>query len=138
MTIRLFVVYSFLFAGALSAQTAEQYASSVTAEHWISMCRPLLDAQVNADGTLTVRTDTDTDQFDAGQCSGALDTIGVLLALVDNGKPVLGVCQPLKHSLIQWVNIFTDYAKRHPKRYQEPFAFVMLAALQEAYPCTPK
>ena len=23
----------------------------------------------------------------------------------------------------QWVAIFIDYAKRHPKRYQEPFAF---------------
>jgi hypothetical protein len=102
------------------------------------MCRPLLDAGVNSDGTLKLRTNTDTEQFDAGQCSGALDTIGVLLALVDNGKPVLGVCQPLKHSLVQWVNIFTDYAKRHPKRYQEPFAFVVLAALQEAYPCPAK
>jgi len=40
--------------------------------------------------------------------------------------------------LVQWVNIFTDYAKRHPKRYQEPFAFVVLAALQEASPLSRK
>lgn len=109
--------------------------SSITAERWMSMCRPILDARVNIDGSMDIRGQTDEEIFAAGQCKGALDAISILVALVDNGKPTLRVCQPPAHSTAQWAAIFTNYTKRHPKRYSEPFAFVMLAALQEAYPC---
>jgi hypothetical protein len=40
---------------ASSAQTREQYASSVTAEHWMSMCHPVVDARVDA-----IRADQET------------------------------------------------------------------------------
>ena len=117
----------------VNAQTSEEFKSSMTAERWVSMCRPLLEAMVQADGRLEV-----VDSFETGQCAGAFDAISVLTSLVNDGKPVLGVCVPPEHTKSQWVAIFTDYTRRHPNRYTEPFAFVVVAALQEAYPCTKK
>jgi hypothetical protein len=100
----------------------------------------LSDAAVNVDGTIVVPRD-----FEAGRCAGAFDAINALAGLIgDNGKPVLGVClasnQAYKksRSLVQWAAMFIDYAKRHPKRYQEPFTDVMIEALQEMYPCPKK
>ena len=111
-------------------QTAEEYKSSVSAERWMSMCRPILDAKIQPDGRLQV-----TDGFDAGQCAGSFETLGILTSLFDGAKPVLNICGPPNHTLAQWVAIFAEYTKRNPKRYGEPFAIVAIAALQEAYPC---
>jgi len=130
MAIRLSILTFLFLCSSLIAQTAEEYRSSISAEHCLSMCRPLMAATVTADGRLLT-----ADSFDTGQCAGALDTISVLAAMRDGGKPVLGVCPAHEHTTVQWVAIFTDYAKRHPLRYREPFAVVALAALQEAYPC---
>ncbi len=122
--------------GKLSAQAVEPD----TTERWISICRPLADATVNADGTIIVPKD-----FEAGRCAGAFDTINTLAGLIGaDGKPVLGVCLAsnqayLKNrSIVQWATMFIDYAKRHPQRYQESFADVMIATLQEMFPCPKK
>lgn len=121
----------FLFlSGALFAQTPEEYQSSDTAERYLSMCGPLTNAKTTPDGKVNV-----VDSFETGQCAGALDAISVLASMRDRGKPVLGICPPSQHTLVQWAAIFTDYTIRHPKRYTEPFAIVAVAALQEAYSC---
>jgi hypothetical protein len=111
-------------------QTAEEYKSSVSAEHWMSMCRPILDAKIQHGGRPQV-----TDGFDAGQCAGSFETLSILTSLFDGAKPVLNICAPPDHTLTQWVAIFAEYTKRNPKRYREAFAIVAIAALQEAYPC---
>jgi hypothetical protein len=97
----------------------------------------LSDATVNADGTIIVPKD-----FEAGRCAGAFDTLNSLMGLTSqDGKPILGVCLAsnpayLKNrSIVQWAAMFIDYARRHPKRYQEPFTDVMIAAFQEMFPC---
>jgi hypothetical protein len=119
------------FVVLLSAQTPEEYKSSTTAEHWMSMCHPLLGASVQTDGRISI-----SNRFDIGQCAGALDAISVLIAIRnDSGRPVLAVCPPHERTIFQWVALFTNYTKSHPKQYGEPFALVMLAALQDAYPC---
>jgi hypothetical protein len=127
-----FVLFAFAFSVA-NAQTPEEYKSSITAEHWVSMCRPLLEAKIGSDGRLEVGN-----TFEAGQCAEAFDAISVLASLTDKGKPVLGFCMPPSHTLTQWIAIFTDYTKRHPKLYTDSFAFVAIAAFQEAYPCAKK
>ena len=132
MAARLFVAF-LLMMGASSAQAPAEYRSSVSAEHWMSICRPLLEAKSEANGHLEV-----SDTFEVGQCSGGFETLSLVTAVAHAGKPVLGVCPPTIHTLPQWIAIFTKYAENHPKRYTEPWAFVAIAALQEAYPCGKK
>jgi Rap1a immunity proteins len=121
----------FLSLGCIAlGQTREDFDTSNSAEHYLTLCRPIANASELPDGKLSL-----ADKFDAGQCAGALDTLSALAAIQDHGMPILGFCPPPKHTLLQWAAIFIDYAMRHPKRYPEPFAIVALSALQEAYAC---
>ena len=42
---------------------------------------------------------------------------------------------PRESGLTQWVAIFIDYTKRHPKRYNDLFVMVAIASAQEPFPC---
>jgi Rap1a immunity proteins len=129
MARQLFLCFVFLCCTA-RAQTREEFEAMNSAEHYLTLCRPIANASELPNGRLNL-----ADKFDTGQCSGALDTLSTLAAIQDHGMPILGFCPPPKHTQVQWAAIFIDYTMRHPKRYPEPFAIVAIAALQEAYAC---
>jgi hypothetical protein len=104
-----------------------------SAERWVSLCRPVVEAPLDRNGDVVT-----PDTFSAGRCFGAFESLQVLSALQIGGKPALGICPPTKTTMTQWVAVFVEYTKRHPERYQEPFARVALDALAESFPCRGK
>ena len=75
------------------------------------------------------------DSLDAGRCLGAFETLHSLSYLRSKGKPVLGICPATEIMLPQWIAVFVNYVKQHPKVYPENYAHVALDALVEAFPC---
>jgi Rap1a immunity proteins len=70
------------------------------------------------------------------QCWGYIQAIQNFLVLVDeNGDSLLGACAPEKTTLLQLLNSFLAYTKRHPAELDGNAAVVMIKAMQEAYPC---
>ena len=122
---RLFVI-CLLLATFAGAQTPDDR----TTEHWASMCRTISEINVKADGVLKIPA-----TFEAGQCWGTFEALIVMSSLVDHGKPLLRICAPNPASTYQWISIFVEYTKNHPDQKRDPFAFVAIAGLQEAFPC---
>jgi hypothetical protein len=57
--------------------------------------------------------------------------------LVDqNTKPLIGICAPPESTLIQFIRIFTAFAKQNPQHLHYGGAAVALRALQSAFPCS--
>jgi hypothetical protein len=55
----------------------------------------------------------------------------------DEGKSrILGVCAPPEGQLTQFIRVFIAYANQHPEQTHLPAAFVALAALRAAFPCS--
>ena len=121
------LVICFLLATSAWAQTPSE---DRTAEHWVSMCRTVSEANVKGDGNLRIPA-----TFEAGQCWGTFEALIVMSSLADNGKPLLRICPPSPLSTYQWISVFVDYAKSSPEQKREPFAFVAIAGLQKAFPC---
>ena len=101
-----------------------------SAEHWASMCRTVSEASPKAGGSLKIPA-----TFEAGQCWGTFEALSVMSSLEDHGKPLLRICPPNTLSTYQWISIFVEYTKNHPDQKRDPFAFVAIAGLQEAFPC---
>ena len=101
MTIKLFMAYSFLLAAALSAQTAEQYASSVTAEHWIpswNNCRHVVSCNAMNKGIMAclifaaaATTASDAASPTAGALNSTRDSLGLLGLRLVPAKVTLSV-----------------------------------------------
>lgn len=122
-----------VFCTVMAAQTREEQMASLSAERWMSLCEPIANAAMDAKGNLSV-----DGSFKSGECFGAFEALQVLSGLQDKGRPVLGICFPPASLRTQQVRIFVEYAKRHPERSAEPFAYVAVAALSEAFPCRSK
>jgi hypothetical protein len=117
-----------------SLVTADPVDTAVSTERWLSICRSVVDAPLKSDGTIDV-----PNTFDAGTCWGGFQTLHILLGLQTNGKQALSSCPPTTGvSTGQLIAIFSEYAKRHPNRYQDYFAYVAVDAMAEAFPCRAK
>ena len=116
-----------------TAQPREEQMASLSTERWVSLCEPIANAAMDAKGNLSV-----SNSFQDGECFGAFEAINVLMGLRNSGKAVLGICPPQTTFMAQQIRIFLAYAKRRLERAAEPFAYVAVAALSEAFPCRSK
>lgn len=109
-----------LLANACLAQTAEEMVSS---------CKAISQAKVTGD---EVEMPTD---FDSGVCWGAFAMIQRMTRFTDHGQVIFGICAPSDSTRTQLIQVFEQYAIRHPERYHEHFWDVALTSLREAFPC---
>ncbi|MFZ0569127.1 MAG: Rap1a/Tai family immunity protein [Rhodomicrobium sp.] len=125
-----------LLAGAALQPLLVQRAASApyTAEEMLSECQQLLStAKLAADPDALELDNT----FSTGTCWGAFLSIQQLATLKIAGakNPIFRVCVPEDTTLIQFIQIFDAYARRHSQRQDEPFTVLALAALHEAFRC---
>ncbi len=75
--------------------------------------------------------------FQTGSCWGAFLSIQQLITLKAAGanNPIFRVCAPEELTLLQIIQTFESYARRHPDQQNEPFTVVALNALHNAFPC---
>jgi Rap1a immunity proteins len=72
-------------------------------------------------------------------CWYYLSAVQNMSVLVDQrGQRLLGICAPINTTLLSYVRIFVDYARRHPNAEQENAAALAVTALNKAFPCGPR
>jgi hypothetical protein len=133
---RLLRTGAILFAGALlqlaslQAAAAEQYS----AEEMLSECQSLLSSAKKTADPDAIELDN---TFSTGSCWGAFLTIQQLVTIKMAGakSTMFRVCVPEDTTLVQIIQIFDVYARRHPERQSEPFTIVAIAALHDAFRC---
>jgi len=116
------------------AQPHPAAAEPYPAEEMLSDCRTLLATASAAADAGEIELDN---TFPTGTCWGAFLSIQQLATIKIAGakQPVFQVCVPEDTTLIQIIQLFDAYARRHPERLSEPFTIVALAALHEAFSC---
>ncbi len=125
----------FLAGAALQPLLAQGAAAApYSAEDMLSECEQLLSTARTAAGLDALELGN---TFSTGNCWGAFLSIQQLatLKLAGARKPIFRVCVPEETSLVQIIQIFDAYARRHPEREDEPFTIVALASLREAFRC---
>ncbi len=94
------------------------------------MCRPVAAAQIDGDKIYYKSSPS------ADRCFGVFLAAQRFTAATDDHRVrLLGICSPADARTTQYVRIFLNYADAHPERLNEDFAIVVLAALQNAWPC---
>ncbi len=121
-------------AAALAGLGGQTAAGELSAEEMVSACHGLLATAKKTDDPDAVELDN---TFQTGSCWGAFLSIQQLIAFkIDGAKtPVFRVCVPEDTTLVQIIQLFDLYVRRHPERQGEPFTVVALAALHEAHRC---
>jgi hypothetical protein len=68
----------------------------------------------------------------AGQCLGAVRTLGLLNPTFDKSRRY---CAPREVVLVEEIQTITKFMDSHPNNMNQDFVVVALAALTEAFPC---
>ncbi len=125
-----------LLAGAvlLASMTAPRAQEKFSAGEMLTSCQPILDAAKTAKNLDELELDN---TFASGTCWGAfLSVQQFIVTKVEGGKnTILQVCTPPETTLVQIVQIFDLFVRSNPKRQDEPFTKVAIAALRSAFPC---
>lgn len=125
-----------LFAGAvlLASLTAPRAEDKFSAGEMLSSCQAIEDAAKTAKNLDELELDN---SFASGTCWGAFLSIQqFIVTKVEGGKTgILQICTPPETTLVQIIQIFDLFVRSNPKRQDEPFTKVAIAALRSAYPC---
>lgn len=127
---------AFLLAVALSQPLLSQEAAAqvYSAEEMLSQCQELLATAKTAANPDSIELDN---TFASGTCWGAFLSIQQLATVKIAGakNQLFRLCVPEDTTLVQFIQLFDAYARRHPERQSEPFTVVALTALHEAFRC---
>ncbi len=125
-----------LFAGAvlLASLTAPRAEDKFSAGEMLSNCQAIEDSAKTAKNLDELELDN---SFASGTCWGAFLSIQqFIVTKVEGGKTgILQICTPPETALVQIIQIFDLFVRSNPKRQDEPFTKVAIAALRSAYPC---
>ena len=125
-----------LLAGAvlLASLSALRAEDKFPAGGMLSSCRPILDSAKTAKNLDELELDN---TFTSGTCWGAFLSIQqFVVTRVEGGKnTMLQTCVPPEITLVQIVQVFDLFVRSNPKRQDEPFTKVAIAALRSAFPC---
>ena len=125
-----------LFAGAvlLASLTAPRAEDKFSAGEMLSNCQAIEDSAKTAKNLDELELDN---SFASGTCWGAFLSIQqFIVTKVEGGKTgILQICTPPEITLVQIIQIFDLFVRSNPKRQDEPFTKVAIAALRSAYPC---
>jgi Rap1a immunity proteins len=102
----------------------------MTGEQLLQNCELLLkDVRTSPDGKVGIPQD-------GMPCWTYISAIQDVSRVVDDSlRPLVGFCPPEKSSLMQFIRIFVDYARRTPAELHYNGAWVSVAALSRAFPC---
>ena len=121
-------IWAILFAVSISIVSQ---ANAQTAEEMKSNCETISTATELPDGQVAFEQ-----TFASGVCWGSFGTLQILSAYVDSERtPILQFCAPPTSTLIQFVQIFSDYADNHPEDHNKDWNIVAQKALLQAFPC---
>jgi len=74
---------------------------------------------------------------DVHRCWGYMGAVRELsMALDEAGKPVLGFCPDPKTTPMQFIRVFTNYARTHPQELHLTASQLILTAMIQAFPCS--
>lgn len=106
-------------------------AQSESAEEMVSSCKEISTAKVTGNQAIF------SPDFNSGVCWGAFAMVQQLTRLTYDlhAAPIFRICAPPESTRTQLIQVFEQYAARHPERYHEGFWFVAQDALREAFPC---
>ncbi len=125
-----------LFAGAvlLASLTAPRAEDKLSAGEMLSNCQAILDSAKATKNQDELELDN---TFTSGTCWGAfLSVQQFIVTKVEGGKStILQTCVPPEATLVQVIQIFDLFVRSNPKRQDEPFTKVAIAALRSAFPC---
>ncbi len=119
----------FLFSfGALLAQ--DRYSAG----EMMSDCSAIVQTAQSSGNPDELELDS---TFASGTCWGAfLSLQQVAVTKMEGGKnTLLNLCVPRQTTLLQIIQVFYLFAQSNPKRSEEPFTKVAIAALRSAFPC---
>jgi hypothetical protein len=126
----------FLFAAAVlelslyDGAKAEPY----TAEEMVSECESVLSSAKATSDPDAIELDN---TFSTGACWGAFLAIQQLVSVKMSGakKMMFRVCLPEDTKLVQLIQVFDAYVKRHPERSGEAFSIVAIGSLYDSFHC---
>jgi len=109
-------------------------ADLATASEMAEECESVLSSAKAASDPDALELDNN---FSAGTCWGAFLSIQQLASVQISGKKqtMFHVCLPEDTKLIQLIQVFDAYLKRHPERQEEPFTIVAMGSFYEAFRC---
>ncbi len=75
--------------------------------------------------------------FATGTCWGAFLSLQQIAVTKREGgrNALLNLCVPQDATMLQIIQVFTLFVQSNPKRQNEPFTKVAIAALRSAFPC---
>jgi Rap1a immunity proteins len=102
----------------------------VTGEQLLQSCELLLrDARASSDGKVWVPRDGMT-------CWTYMAAIQDFSVVADEARgPLIGLCAPPSRTLMQYIRIFVDHARKYPAQLHHKGAWIAHAALRNAFPC---
>ena len=124
-----------LFALLVMVSLLPDASHAQTAEEMVSSCKDLSNAKVT-DGRVGLPLD-----FDSGVCWGSFAMVQEMIVMADVSKlaknegRIFSVCAPPESTRTQLIQVYEQYATRHPEHYHEDFWRVASLALREAFPC---
>jgi Rap1a immunity proteins len=112
----------------------EAAAEPYSAADMLSECQTLLSSAKTTSDPDAIELDN---SFSTGSCWGAFLSIQQLVTVRQAGarSPIFQVCVPEDTKLVQIIEIFGSFARRHPERDGEPFTIVAIAGLHEKFRC---
>ncbi len=128
-----FTFFAYLHVGHASEILVSDGETAMQVQSW---CKDIAAAKINQDGTFLLHRTADS-----GFCWGAFATIQILSKSPvsrNNPTPMLGLCPPAQSTRIQFIKIFSKYVDENPNLGHVDFAHIALAALTDAFPCSPE
>jgi hypothetical protein len=105
-------------------------ATAMTGEQLLQSCESLLrEVKVSPDGRVRV-------PYEGLPCWNYMQAIQDASVVADeSGRPLLRICAPAESTLMQYIRIFADHARRNPAKLHESGAWIAQGALATAFPC---
>jgi hypothetical protein len=123
----------FAVAVLLASFTALRADDKFSAGEMLASCQAILDSAKTAKNPDELEFEN---TFTSGTCWGAFLGIQQFIVMrVERGNTILKICAPPKTTLVQIIQIFDLFIQSNPKRQDEPFTKVAIAALRSAFPC---
>jgi len=101
----------------------------------LSDCQAILESSKSSGNAEELELDN---TFATGQCWGAfLSLQQIIVTKKEGGKNnLLQICAPRNATLLQLIQVFYVFVHSNPRRQDEPFTKVALAAFRTAFPCS--
>jgi Ssp1 endopeptidase immunity protein Rap1a len=108
-------------------------AHSETGNTLLQACETLeREARLEGD---KIQLPNKTDVYKCWGYMGAVQDFSVIWVDEQPPKPMLGSCPGPKTKLMQFIRVFTNYARAHPQELHEPAPVLILRVMPQAFPC---